>query len=142
MGKCCFSVPARIVNISKNVSVNEGENVNLYCLAVGRPEPTVTWKDQKCKPLFFVCFFSDPDVSCSHLYLYLPVYRRSSLPVKVFTFVPPAFQPHQHSACVHIRILRPCVIVLKSSYLVCLRLKLVLSNFPVSQCFDPNSHPL
>uniref|UniRef100_A0A3Q0R8K4 IgLON family member 5 n=1 Tax=Amphilophus citrinellus TaxID=61819 RepID=A0A3Q0R8K4_AMPCI len=41
-------VPARIVNISKNVSVNEGENVNLYCLAVGRPEPTVTWKDQKC----------------------------------------------------------------------------------------------
>uniref|UniRef100_A0A3B5Q8Q9 IgLON family member 5 n=1 Tax=Xiphophorus maculatus TaxID=8083 RepID=A0A3B5Q8Q9_XIPMA len=40
-------VPARIVNISKSVSVNEGENVNLYCLAVGRPEPTVTWKDQK-----------------------------------------------------------------------------------------------
>ncbi|KAF3839444.1 hypothetical protein F7725_018161, partial [Dissostichus mawsoni] len=40
-------VPARIVNISKNVSVNEGENVNLFCLAVGRPEPTVTWKDQK-----------------------------------------------------------------------------------------------
>ncbi|KAG7216832.1 hypothetical protein INR49_001486 [Caranx melampygus] len=40
-------VPARIVNISKNVSVNEGENVNLYCLAVGRPEPTVIWKDQK-----------------------------------------------------------------------------------------------
>ncbi|XP_042281214.1 igLON family member 5 isoform X2 [Thunnus maccoyii] len=40
-------VPARIVNISKNVSVNEGEDVNLYCLAVGRPEPTVTWKDQK-----------------------------------------------------------------------------------------------
>uniref|UniRef100_A0A668A1D0 IgLON family member 5 n=1 Tax=Myripristis murdjan TaxID=586833 RepID=A0A668A1D0_9TELE len=42
-------VPARIVNISKDVSVNEGENVNLFCLAVGRPEPTVTWKDQKCK---------------------------------------------------------------------------------------------
>ncbi|XP_029928306.1 igLON family member 5 [Myripristis murdjan] len=40
-------VPARIVNISKDVSVNEGENVNLFCLAVGRPEPTVTWKDQK-----------------------------------------------------------------------------------------------
>lgn len=45
-----LSVPARIVNISENVSVNEGENVNLYCLAVGRPEPTVTWKDQKCEP--------------------------------------------------------------------------------------------
>lgn len=49
MVRSCFSVPARIVNISKNVSVNEGENVNLYCLAVGRPEPTVTWKEQKCK---------------------------------------------------------------------------------------------
>uniref|UniRef100_A0A3Q3D6K5 IgLON family member 5 n=1 Tax=Hippocampus comes TaxID=109280 RepID=A0A3Q3D6K5_HIPCM len=40
-------VPARIVNISTDVFVNEGENVNLFCLAVGRPEPTVTWKDQK-----------------------------------------------------------------------------------------------
>ncbi|XP_072317722.1 igLON family member 5 isoform X1 [Eucyclogobius newberryi] len=40
-------VPARIVNISKDVSVNEGENVNLFCLAVGRPEPTVTWKVHK-----------------------------------------------------------------------------------------------
>ncbi|CAL8354847.1 unnamed protein product [Arctogadus glacialis] len=41
-------VPARIVNVSRDVSVNEGDNVNLFCLAVGRPEPTVTWKDQKC----------------------------------------------------------------------------------------------
>ncbi|XP_059910224.1 igLON family member 5, partial [Gadus macrocephalus] len=40
-------VPARIVNVSRDVSVNEGDNVNLFCLAVGRPEPTVTWKDQK-----------------------------------------------------------------------------------------------
>ncbi|CAL8248260.1 unnamed protein product [Lota lota] len=40
-------VPARIVNVSHDVSVNEGDNVNLFCLAVGRPEPTVTWKDQK-----------------------------------------------------------------------------------------------
>lgn len=55
----CFSVPARIVNISKNVSVNEGENVNLYCLAVGRPEPTVIWKDQKCKlPLLLLLVFT------------------------------------------------------------------------------------
>ena len=42
-------MPARIVNVSHDVSVNEGDNVNLFCLAVGRPEPTVTWKDQKCK---------------------------------------------------------------------------------------------
>ncbi|XP_048882483.1 LOW QUALITY PROTEIN: igLON family member 5 [Brienomyrus brachyistius] len=40
-------VPARIVNISGDVTVNEGSNVNLFCLAVGRPEPTVTWKDFK-----------------------------------------------------------------------------------------------
>ncbi|XP_062841430.1 igLON family member 5 [Trichomycterus rosablanca] len=40
-------VPARIVNISQEKSVNEGEDVNLFCLAVGRPEPTITWKDFK-----------------------------------------------------------------------------------------------
>uniref|UniRef100_A0A8C9JB71 IgLON family member 5 n=1 Tax=Panthera tigris altaica TaxID=74533 RepID=A0A8C9JB71_PANTA len=38
------AVPARIVNISSPVTVNEGGNVNLLCLAVGRPEPTVTWR--------------------------------------------------------------------------------------------------
>uniref|UniRef100_A0A2R9BAY8 Ig-like domain-containing protein n=1 Tax=Pan paniscus TaxID=9597 RepID=A0A2R9BAY8_PANPA len=37
-------VPARVVNISSPVTVNEGGNVNLLCLAVGRPEPTVTWR--------------------------------------------------------------------------------------------------
>ncbi|XP_063054082.1 igLON family member 5 [Engraulis encrasicolus] len=40
-------VPARITNISQDVSVNEGENVNLFCLAEGRPEPTVTWRTSK-----------------------------------------------------------------------------------------------
>uniref|UniRef100_A0A2I2Z4R7 Ig-like domain-containing protein n=1 Tax=Gorilla gorilla gorilla TaxID=9595 RepID=A0A2I2Z4R7_GORGO len=37
-------VPARVVNISSPVTVNEGGNVNLLCLAVWRPEPTVTWR--------------------------------------------------------------------------------------------------
>ncbi|XP_051973980.1 opioid-binding protein/cell adhesion molecule homolog isoform X2 [Xyrauchen texanus] len=37
-------VPARIVNISTDVSVNEGSNVTLVCLAIGRPEPTISWK--------------------------------------------------------------------------------------------------
>lgn len=50
-------VPARIVNISEDKSVNEGDDVNLFCLAVGRPEPTVTWKDFKCElpPCFWLC---------------------------------------------------------------------------------------
>lgn len=37
-------VPARIVNISTNITVNEGSNVTLMCLAIGRPEPTIIWK--------------------------------------------------------------------------------------------------
>ncbi|KAJ8404996.1 hypothetical protein AAFF_G00329170 [Aldrovandia affinis] len=44
-------VPARIVNISQDVSVNEGGTINLFCLAVGRPEPTVTWKGYKFGPM-------------------------------------------------------------------------------------------
>ncbi|RXM95452.1 IgLON family member 5 [Acipenser ruthenus] len=42
-----LSVPAKIVNISADISVNEGSNVNLFCLAVGRPEPTITWRHLK-----------------------------------------------------------------------------------------------
>uniref|UniRef100_A0A8D2JIC7 IgLON family member 5 n=1 Tax=Varanus komodoensis TaxID=61221 RepID=A0A8D2JIC7_VARKO len=42
-------VPARIVNISSSVTVNEGSNVNLLCLAVGKPEPTVIWRQMKGK---------------------------------------------------------------------------------------------
>ncbi|XP_008330685.1 opioid-binding protein/cell adhesion molecule isoform X3 [Cynoglossus semilaevis] len=37
-------VPARITNISKDITVNEGSNVNLMCLAVGRPEANIIWK--------------------------------------------------------------------------------------------------
>ncbi|KTF82088.1 hypothetical protein cypCar_00027187, partial [Cyprinus carpio] len=46
-GAVTSRVPARIVNISQDKSVNEGDDVNLFCLAVGRPEPTVNWKDFK-----------------------------------------------------------------------------------------------
>ncbi|XP_048838394.1 opioid-binding protein/cell adhesion molecule-like isoform X1 [Brienomyrus brachyistius] len=37
-------VPARIVNVSKDMTVNEGSNVRLVCLATGRPEPSITWR--------------------------------------------------------------------------------------------------
>ncbi|XP_067827139.1 opioid-binding protein/cell adhesion molecule isoform X1 [Heptranchias perlo] len=37
-------VPPKIVNISSSISVNEGSNVTLLCLAIGRPEPTMTWR--------------------------------------------------------------------------------------------------
>ncbi|XP_059401136.1 opioid-binding protein/cell adhesion molecule-like isoform X1 [Carassius carassius] len=42
-------VPARIVNISADVSVNEGSNVSLMCLAIGRPEPSILWKFRSSK---------------------------------------------------------------------------------------------
>nr|XP_061801303.1 opioid-binding protein/cell adhesion molecule-like [Nerophis lumbriciformis] len=37
-------VPARITNISKDITVNEGSNVNLMCFAMGRPEASITWR--------------------------------------------------------------------------------------------------
>ncbi|XP_035242336.1 opioid-binding protein/cell adhesion molecule homolog isoform X2 [Anguilla rostrata] len=37
-------VPAKISNVSADITVNEGSNVTLMCLAIGRPEPTVIWK--------------------------------------------------------------------------------------------------
>ncbi|XP_050976620.1 opioid-binding protein/cell adhesion molecule isoform X1 [Labeo rohita] len=42
-------VPARIVNVSADVSVNEGSNVSLMCLAIGRPEPSILWKFRSSK---------------------------------------------------------------------------------------------
>ena len=40
----CLAVPPQIVNISSDITVNEGSSVTLMCLAFGRPEPTVTWR--------------------------------------------------------------------------------------------------
>ncbi|KAJ1175113.1 hypothetical protein NDU88_000404 [Pleurodeles waltl] len=37
-------VSPQILNISSDVTVNEGSSVTLLCQAFGRPEPTVTWR--------------------------------------------------------------------------------------------------
>ncbi|XP_061448576.1 opioid-binding protein/cell adhesion molecule homolog isoform X2 [Rhineura floridana] len=37
-------VPPQIINITSDITVNEGSSITLLCLAFGRPEPTVTWK--------------------------------------------------------------------------------------------------
>ncbi|XP_007556547.1 opioid-binding protein/cell adhesion molecule isoform X1 [Poecilia formosa] len=42
-------VPAKITNISKDVTVNEGSSVNLMCQAVGRPEASITWRHQSAR---------------------------------------------------------------------------------------------
>ncbi|XP_078075508.1 neuronal growth regulator 1 [Mustelus asterias] len=37
-------VPPKIIDISTGCVVNEFSNVTLFCLASGKPEPTITWK--------------------------------------------------------------------------------------------------
>lgn len=39
-----LTVPPKISNISSDVTVNEGSNVTLVCMANGRPEPVITWR--------------------------------------------------------------------------------------------------
>ncbi|XP_020358512.1 limbic system-associated membrane protein isoform X1 [Oncorhynchus tshawytscha] len=37
-------VPANIYKVSEDITVNEGSNVTLSCLANGRPDPSITWR--------------------------------------------------------------------------------------------------
>ena len=39
---------------SQDIIVQEGDNVTLNCVAIGRPEPVITWKREKSKPLVIV----------------------------------------------------------------------------------------
>ncbi|XP_015258055.1 PREDICTED: opioid-binding protein/cell adhesion molecule homolog isoform X2 [Cyprinodon variegatus] len=37
-------VPPKIINLSRDLVVNEGSNVTLLCQAGGKPEPSISWK--------------------------------------------------------------------------------------------------
>uniref|UniRef100_UPI0037E83761 neurotrimin n=1 Tax=Semicossyphus pulcher TaxID=241346 RepID=UPI0037E83761 len=37
-------VPPKIINLSRDIIVNEGSNVTLMCQANGKPEPSISWK--------------------------------------------------------------------------------------------------
>lgn len=37
-------VPPKIYDVSSDVTVNEGVNVSLFCMASGRPEPSISWR--------------------------------------------------------------------------------------------------
>ncbi|CAJ1064740.1 neurotrimin isoform X1 [Xyrichtys novacula] len=37
-------VPPKIINLSRDIIVNEGANVTLMCQASGKPEPSISWK--------------------------------------------------------------------------------------------------
>ena len=41
--RICISAIPKILNVSANQVVTQGEEVQLVCLAEGRPAPTVTW---------------------------------------------------------------------------------------------------
>ena len=41
---CPSPVPANIYKVSEDITVNEGSNVTLSCLASGRPDPAITWR--------------------------------------------------------------------------------------------------
>ncbi|XP_078787166.1 opioid-binding protein/cell adhesion molecule isoform X2 [Oryzias latipes] len=45
-------VPARITNITKDVTVNEGRSISLICLAVGRPEASVVWRHHSPRGIY------------------------------------------------------------------------------------------
>ncbi|NXE53272.1 CEPU1 protein, partial [Casuarius casuarius] len=47
-------VSPKITEISSDISINEGGNVSLTCIATGRPDPTITWRHISPKAVGFV----------------------------------------------------------------------------------------
>uniref|UniRef100_H2S5V4 Neurotrimin n=1 Tax=Takifugu rubripes TaxID=31033 RepID=H2S5V4_TAKRU len=59
-------VPTKIINLSRDVVVNEGSNVTLLCQASGKPEPSISWK-----------LISSPgDITSDDEYLEIPAISR------------------------------------------------------------------
>lgn len=50
------TVSPKIVEISSDISINEGNNISLTCIATGRPEPTVTWRHISPKGKRSTCY--------------------------------------------------------------------------------------
>lgn len=55
------SVPASIYQVSNDITVNEGSNVTLSCLANGRPDPAITWRllnpsGKNCQSVLIITF--------------------------------------------------------------------------------------
>ncbi|XP_042687949.1 protein CEPU-1 isoform X1 [Centrocercus urophasianus] len=47
-------VSPKIIEISSDISINEGGNVSLTCIATGRPDPTITWRHISPKAVGFI----------------------------------------------------------------------------------------
>ncbi|MBN3317985.1 NTRI protein, partial [Atractosteus spatula] len=61
-------VPPKITTISENISVNEGANVTLVCIAAGKPEPTITWRH--ISPIVFMyCIVAISVLYANHLFV-------------------------------------------------------------------------
>lgn len=50
-----FTVPPKIINLSRDIVVNEGSNITLLCQANGKPEPSISWKLISSSGNLFVC---------------------------------------------------------------------------------------
>ncbi|NXI57532.1 CEPU1 protein, partial [Chloroceryle aenea] len=48
------AVSPKIIEISSDISINEGGNVSLTCIATGRPDPTITWRHISPKAVGFI----------------------------------------------------------------------------------------
>ncbi|KAK3557490.1 hypothetical protein QTP70_027915 [Hemibagrus guttatus] len=42
--KALVELPPKIYDISPDITVNEGGDISLFCLASGKPEPKITWR--------------------------------------------------------------------------------------------------